>query len=133
LRWHWPRCPRAPERAPDRARDQFLAPGNQTRGAALEGGRVLRSWHYVTGIEVLPALPPAGVLVAIGDSITDGSGAGLDADERWTGYLVRRGARSGGARPAGGSLRFRRRAALVARRLSRDRGRSAAGGAPGLQ
>jgi lysophospholipase L1-like esterase len=44
----------------------------------------------VAGIEVLPAAPPAAVLAAIGDSITDGSGAGLDLDERWTDFLQRR-------------------------------------------
>jgi len=75
---------------------QFLAPGDQTRAAALEGGRTLTSWYHVAGIEVLPAAAPAGVLVAIGDSITDGSGAGQDADERWTDYLVRRLRRAGG-------------------------------------
>jgi lysophospholipase L1-like esterase len=73
---------------------QFLAPGDQTRASTLEGGRTRTSWYHVAGIEVLPAAAPAAasasVLVAIGDSITDGSGAGQDADERWTDYLVRR-------------------------------------------
>lgn len=94
---------------------QFLAPGDQTRAVALEGGRALTSWYHVAGIEVLPAAAPsgvqasvqagvqsgvqagapAGVLVAIGDSITDGSGAGQDADERWTDFLARRLQRAG--------------------------------------
>jgi len=79
---------------------QFLAPGDQTRATTLEAGRTLTSWYHVAGIEVLPAAPPAGVLVAIGDSITDGSGAGLDADERWTDYLVRRLRDAGSPAPA---------------------------------
>jgi lysophospholipase L1-like esterase len=68
---------------------QFIAPGDQTLRAALEGARPVTSWYQVAGIEVLPAAPSA-VLAAIGDSITDGTGAGTDADERWTDFLVRR-------------------------------------------
>jgi lysophospholipase L1-like esterase len=68
---------------------QFLAPGDQAARPALADARTLTSWYHVEGIEVLPARE-TGVLVAIGDSITDGSGAGLDRDERWPDYLQRR-------------------------------------------
>ena len=74
---------------------QFIAPGNQVAQAVLTGARPLMSWYQVAGIEVQAA---EGVLVAIGDSITDGSGAGTDRDERWPDYLVRRLATAGGPR-----------------------------------
>jgi lysophospholipase L1-like esterase len=74
---------------------QFVAPGNQVGLAALSGGRALSSWYQVAGIEV-QAPRAQGVLVAIGDSITDGSGSGKDRDERWPDYLVRRLAAEGG-------------------------------------
>jgi lysophospholipase L1-like esterase len=68
----------------------YAAPGDQAMRPALEGARSSTSWFQVAGIEVLPAAAPAAVLAAIGDSITDGSGAGLDLDERWTDFLQRR-------------------------------------------
>jgi lysophospholipase L1-like esterase len=68
----------------------FTAPGDQAMRPALEGALSSTSWFQVAGIEVLPAARPATMLAAIGDSITDGSGAGLDADERWTDFLQRR-------------------------------------------
>lgn len=78
---------------------QFLAPGNQVGAAALAGGRTVTSWYQVAGIEV-QAPDAQGVLVAIGDSITDGSGSGKDRDERWPDYLARRLADEGGPRVA---------------------------------
>ncbi|WP_322400756.1 SGNH/GDSL hydrolase family protein [Massilia luteola] len=68
---------------------QFLAPGDQAARPALDGARALTSWYQVDEIDVLPSAP-AAELVAIGDSITDGTGAGLDRDERWPDYLQRR-------------------------------------------
>lgn len=68
---------------------QFIAPGDQTGRTALADARPLSSWFQLSGVDVLPAAR-AGVLVAIGDSITDGSGSTRDRNERWTDYLVRR-------------------------------------------
>jgi lysophospholipase L1-like esterase len=68
---------------------QFIAPGDQTGRLALEGARPLTSWFQLGGVEV-QAPARAGVLVAIGDSITDGSGSTTDKNERWTDFLVRR-------------------------------------------
>lgn len=75
---------------------QFLAPGDQAARPALDGAKALTSWYQVEGIEVQPAAP-ASVLVAIGDSITDGTGSGLDQDERWPNYLWRRAREEGKA------------------------------------
>lgn len=68
---------------------QFLAPGDQSAATTLVGARQLTSWHQLGAVEV-DAPQATGVLVAIGDSITDGSGSGRDRDERWPDYLVRR-------------------------------------------
>jgi lysophospholipase L1-like esterase len=55
-------------------------------------------WFYVAGLDVVS--PTAkGTVVAIGDSITDGSSATDNANQRWPDYLARRlQAQSGGQR-----------------------------------
>lgn len=62
----------------------FLVPdGDHTAeesGAAYTA--TTSSWYYVTGVEVLGA-PAAGSVVALGDSITDGSGSTSSANRRW--------------------------------------------------
>lgn len=68
----------------------FLAPrGNR---AADEDGSAytttLGSWYYVTGVDVLGST--AGSVVALGDSITDGSGSTADANRRWPDRLAER-------------------------------------------
>jgi lysophospholipase L1-like esterase len=68
---------------------QFIADGDQTGRPVLEAARPVASWFQLSGIEVLPRAP-ANLLVAIGDSITDGTGTTQDQDERWTDFLVRR-------------------------------------------
>ena len=50
----------------------------------------------LTGVDVL-APRPVNALVAMGDSITDGVGSGLDTDSRWSDALSDRLARRGGA------------------------------------
>lgn len=72
---------------------QFKASGNWTTAARLDGTQQLTSWHYISGIEVLAQAVP--VLVAAGDSLTDGSGSGRDANARWTDWLQRRIAAEG--------------------------------------
>jgi lysophospholipase L1-like esterase len=68
---------------------QFRSQGDHVTAATMEGAQQLSSWYYVSGIEVLPA-QPTPVLVAAGDSLTDGSGSGKDANERWTDWLQHR-------------------------------------------
>jgi lysophospholipase L1-like esterase len=50
----------------------------------------------LTGVDVLTPRP-VNALVAMGDSITDGVGSGLDTDTRWSDALSDRLARRGGA------------------------------------
>lgn len=49
----------------------------------------LASWLAVSAVDVL-APRPIGVVVALGDSITDGVGSTPDANQRWTDQLARR-------------------------------------------
>ncbi|MGW0842903.1 SGNH/GDSL hydrolase family protein [Streptomyces sp. NPDC002787] len=47
------------------------------------------SWYYVTGVDVLGS-SAAGSVVALGDSITDGSGSTADTNRRWPDRLAER-------------------------------------------
>jgi lysophospholipase L1-like esterase len=59
-------------------------------------GAALDSWLVLTGVDVL-APRPENAVVAVGDSITDGVGSPIDADERWSDALATRLADAGGA------------------------------------
>ena len=60
------------------------------RGDGLESA----TWFFLSRVEV-PAPSNTGAIVTIGDSITDGTASGLDANNRWPDYLARRLARAG--------------------------------------
>ena len=69
----------------------FLARGGDR--ALDEGGGAYTStvgnWYYVTGVDVLGATG-AGSVVALGDSITDGTGSTFSANRRWPDRLAER-------------------------------------------
>jgi lysophospholipase L1-like esterase len=56
-----------------------------------------QSWYLLSGIDVLAPRRDHGAIVALGDSITDGVGAMLDANARYPNDLARRFAARGGA------------------------------------
>ncbi len=56
----------------------------------------ISSWPVLTALDVLQPRPTNAV-VAIGDSITDGFGSKVNADQRWTDALERRLAAEGGS------------------------------------
>jgi lysophospholipase L1-like esterase len=60
-------------------------------------GTPLYSWLVLTGIEVL-APRATNAVIAVGDSITDGMGGRLDAQQRWSDALAARLTGAGGAR-----------------------------------
>ncbi|MBK0027848.1 SGNH/GDSL hydrolase family protein [Stenotrophomonas sp. S48] len=73
----------------DGRQTSWIAPGNQSLASALHGASTTTARLFVSGIEV--AAPPAArSVVVIGDSITDGATASLDADQRWTDHLAAR-------------------------------------------
>jgi lysophospholipase L1-like esterase len=49
-----------------------------------------QSWYLLSGVDVLAPRRDRGVVVAFGDSITDGVGSPLDADARYPNDLARR-------------------------------------------
>jgi lysophospholipase L1-like esterase len=67
----------------------WLAPGDATRDATLPDATSFSGRLLVTAIEV-EARPGAGVVVAIGDSITEGNGSTVDANRRWPDGLADR-------------------------------------------
>jgi lysophospholipase L1-like esterase len=67
----------------------------QTTTAYRRGdGLVTASWFFLARVEVMAA-PETGALVAIGDSITDGTASTIDTNNRWPDHLARRLAAAG--------------------------------------
>ncbi|MCS7481460.1 SGNH/GDSL hydrolase family protein [Umezawaea endophytica] len=48
------------------------------------------SWYFLTGVDVLDTSPRRDTVVAFGDSITDGAGSTVDADNRYPDELAER-------------------------------------------
>jgi lysophospholipase L1-like esterase len=66
-----------------------VSQGDQTHAEKIEGGPVSESSMMVTAI-LVPAQPSQRLVVAFGDSVTDGDGSTIDADANWPIDLVRR-------------------------------------------
>ena len=66
----------------------YLAPGDQTADAALDGARSNGARFFLTGVEV--DAPGAAAVVTLGDSITDGHGSTANANRRWPDVLAER-------------------------------------------
>jgi lysophospholipase L1-like esterase len=65
------------------------AAGNFTGATAFPVASTRVSWFFLTGVEVA-ARDDAAVIVALGDSITDGTQSTPDANHRWPDDLARR-------------------------------------------
>jgi lysophospholipase L1-like esterase len=63
--------------------------GDQTRAEKVEGGVESESSILVSAV-LVPAQASQRLVVAFGDSITDGDGSTVDADHNWPSDLVRR-------------------------------------------
>ena len=62
-------------------------PGNFTAAATLPVQRTIAIWPFLTAVEVDAAGP---AIVALGDSITDGTRSTPDTNNRWPDWLARR-------------------------------------------
>jgi len=69
-------------------------PVQSTTAYRRADGLVTASWFFLMRVEVV-APPEAGVVVAIGDSITDGTASTIDTNNRWPDHLARRLAGAG--------------------------------------
>ncbi|PKT71575.1 SGNH hydrolase [Streptomyces populi] len=69
----------------------FVAPAGDRTAEESGAGytATVGSWYYVTGVDVLGA-STAGSVVALGDSITDGTGSSPGANHRWPDRLAAR-------------------------------------------
>lgn len=67
----------------------FEAPGNQVDKATLVDSKAITSWYLVKALDV-NAPRHGAVIVAFGDSITDGLGSTRDANRRWPDLLAMR-------------------------------------------
>jgi hypothetical protein len=65
------------------------APGDFAGAASFAPDTTLTSWPFVAGVDVVNPLA-TGVIVAFGNSITDGFGSTTDANSRWPDVLARR-------------------------------------------
>jgi lysophospholipase L1-like esterase len=65
----------------------YLFRGRQTSTISPESAQRYNSWCYLKGVEV-QADRKAAVIVALGDSITDGAESTTDANRRWTDRLT---------------------------------------------
>jgi lysophospholipase L1-like esterase len=64
-------------------------PGDHTHAEKIEAAATSESSILVTAV-LVPAQPPQRLIVAFGDSVTDGDGSTADADRNWPSNLVRR-------------------------------------------
>ncbi|MDR3439050.1 MAG: GDSL-type esterase/lipase family protein [Telmatospirillum sp.] len=67
------------------------APGAVSRGAEEDEGAFpfsTTSWYFLDEVDM--AVPGAKTVVALGDSLTDGTGSTLNGDDRWPDVLSRR-------------------------------------------
>ncbi|MET9633318.1 SGNH/GDSL hydrolase family protein [Lentzea sp. NPDC006480] len=64
-----------------------LLAGNHTEAVDLPGATRADHWYFLSGIEVLSAVP---AVVVIGDSLTDGRGSTTNGNDRWPDQLFDR-------------------------------------------
>jgi lysophospholipase L1-like esterase len=65
----------------------YLVHGDQVAAADLAGAKKVDHWYQLAGVDVAG---PGATVVALGDSITDGHGATMNGNDRWTDVLAER-------------------------------------------
>jgi lysophospholipase L1-like esterase len=68
----------------------FVVAGDQSAAPELAGAATFTQWAQLAGVDVERPAGKGVAIVALGDSITDGSGAGVDVYERWPDVLAAR-------------------------------------------
>ncbi|MFZ0702270.1 MAG: SGNH/GDSL hydrolase family protein [Candidatus Acidiferrales bacterium] len=82
-----------------RATTYIFGPGDWCASADMPGAKTEQSWYLLSGIEV-QASERTAAIVTLGDSITDGAAATLDANKRWPDILANEVSEAGGANGA---------------------------------
>ena len=73
----------------DARQTAYVGAGNQVAATSLKVDSTLTTRVFLAAIQV-EAAPGTRTVVAIGDSVTDGDGATIDADARWPDFLAQR-------------------------------------------
>ncbi len=69
----------------------YRASGDHRADAAADAfGETSPSWFYISGVETVDRTPRRDVVVAFGDSITDGAGSTVDGNNRYPDELAER-------------------------------------------
>jgi lysophospholipase L1-like esterase len=66
----------------------YAARGDLVSAAELPDATKVEHWYFISGVDV--DSPQGAAIAVLGDSITDGHGAGTDKNERWTDALAKR-------------------------------------------
>jgi lysophospholipase L1-like esterase len=69
--------------------------GNSTAQPVLTDAATTQSWYFLSSVDVL-APAATGLIVAYGDSITDGATSTVDTDHSWPSFLAARLNKAGG-------------------------------------
>lgn len=67
-----------------------VASGNVTGDRSVSATETLTQWHFLSGVSVRARTRIADAVVALGDSITDGSETEVNANNRWPDLLAER-------------------------------------------
>jgi lysophospholipase L1-like esterase len=67
----------------------YFLPGNLTGASTFKDAGHVDHWYFISAIDV-QAVPGAGSIVTLGDSITDGHGATTNGNDRWPDVLAAR-------------------------------------------
>jgi len=86
---HFDLAPSSQTGHPGSRATSYLAHGNLVTSAELPDEKKVEHWYFIAAVDVA-ASPQATVIVALGDSITDGHGATTDGNNRWPDLLARR-------------------------------------------
>jgi lysophospholipase L1-like esterase len=79
-----------------RATTYISGPGDLCASADMPDAKTTKSWYWLTAVEVL-ANERTSAIVALGDSITDGAAATVDANKRWPDILANEVSKAHGA------------------------------------
>jgi enterochelin esterase-like enzyme/lysophospholipase L1-like esterase len=81
---------RATTRHPQGLQTNYVSsPGDFTAAPVIRPDTTIRQWQWLAGVDVVNA-SATGVIVAFGNSITDGDGSSADSNSRWPDVLARR-------------------------------------------
>jgi len=87
---HFDHAPAQQTSHPGARSTSYLVHGDQVSAPDLPGAQTFDHWFNLSGIEVPVTRPYESVVVALGDSITDGHGATTNGNDRWPDDLARR-------------------------------------------